>query len=121
VTCLERACAVARGGVIGVADLPPALRELVEEARGDLVPTPARPTAPAGTHTVHGVKEAEPAFAPAGVVPRPTNGAVSLENYERMCLLAALEDTAGDKIKAAKLLGVGKSTLYRKLKSHGIT
>ena len=55
------------------------------------------------------------------VVLRPVEGPVSLQNYERMCLLAALDETGGDKIKAAKLLGVGKSTLYRKLKTHGIT
>jgi DNA-binding NtrC family response regulator len=120
-SCLERSSAVARGGVIDVGDLPQAIRDLTQPGRRSLVPTPMRATAPAGTHTVHGIRETAPVVAHGEVILRPAEGPVSLENYERMCLLAALEDTRGDKIKAAKLLGVGKSTLYRKLKTHGIT
>jgi two-component system response regulator HydG len=35
-------------------------------------------------------------------------------------LLHALDRTGGDKLAAARLLKVGKSTLYRKLKRYGI-
>ena len=35
-------------------------------------------------------------------------------------LLRALDATGGDKLEAAKLLNLGKSTLYRKLKRFGI-
>ena len=45
---------------------------------------------------------------------------MSLELYEKKALLRALEETGGDKLAAARLLGVGKSTLYRKLKRYGI-
>jgi transcriptional regulator of acetoin/glycerol metabolism len=34
--------------------------------------------------------------------------------------LRALDQTGGDKLKAAGLLKIGKSTLYRKLKRYGI-
>ena len=39
-----------------------------------------------------------------------------LEDVERDAILAALRATGGDKIEAAKLLKVGKSTLYRRVK-----
>jgi two-component system response regulator HydG len=44
----------------------------------------------------------------------------SLELYEHKALLHALDRTGGDKLAAARLLKVGKSTLYRKLKRYGI-
>jgi transcriptional regulator of acetoin/glycerol metabolism len=34
--------------------------------------------------------------------------------------MRALQETGNDKLEAAKLLKVGKSTLYRKLKRYGI-
>ena len=45
----------------------------------------------------------------------------SLGLWEKRGLLDALRRTGGDKLAAARLLGVGKSTFYRKLKNHGIT
>jgi len=41
---------------------------------------------------------------------------ISLEHYEMKALMRALEFVGGDKLAAARLLNVGKSTLYRKLK-----
>lgn len=31
-----------------------------------------------------------------------------------------LEATGGDRLRAAKLLGIGKTTIYRKLKEYGL-
>jgi DNA-binding NtrC family response regulator len=45
---------------------------------------------------------------------------VSLDGYERLAIERALRESEGDKLAAARLLNVGKSTLYRKLKRHGI-
>jgi transcriptional regulator of acetoin/glycerol metabolism len=38
---------------------------------------------------------------------------------ERRFILSALQETNGDKLAAARLLGIGKTTLYRKLKQYG--
>ena len=35
-------------------------------------------------------------------------------------ILAAIRTLHGDKLQAARLLGIGKTTLYRKLKEYGI-
>jgi two-component system response regulator HydG len=45
---------------------------------------------------------------------------LSLQAYERAALERALRESRGDAIRAARRLGVGRSTLYRKLSRHGI-
>jgi two-component system response regulator HydG len=41
-----------------------------------------------------------------------------LEELERRAILRALRETGGDKLAAARMLGIGKTTLYRKLKQY---
>ncbi len=43
---------------------------------------------------------------------------VPLEELERRAIFRALRETGGDKLAAARLLGIGKTTLYRKLKQY---
>jgi two-component system response regulator HydG len=42
-----------------------------------------------------------------------------LAELEKRAILAALEELHGDKLLAARMLGIGKTTLYRKLKEYG--
>jgi len=41
-----------------------------------------------------------------------------LEELERRAILRMLRETSGDKLAAARMLGIGKTTLYRKLKQY---
>jgi DNA-binding NtrC family response regulator len=41
-----------------------------------------------------------------------------LEELERRAILRALRESGGDKLRAARLLGIGKTMLYRKLKQY---
>jgi two-component system response regulator HydG len=43
---------------------------------------------------------------------------VPLEILERRAIFRALQETSGDKLAAARLLGIGKTTLHRKLKQY---
>jgi DNA-binding protein Fis len=44
-----------------------------------------------------------------------------LEEVERRYILRVLESTGGNKLKAAEVLGIDRSTLHRKLKQiHGV-
>jgi len=52
----------------------------------------------------------------AGAVP----AVKTLADLERDAILGAIRTLKGDKLQAAKLLGIGKTTLYRKLKEYGI-
>ena len=44
----------------------------------------------------------------------------TLAEMERAAILDAIRTLQGDKLQAAKMLGIGKTTLYRKLKEYGI-
>ncbi|HEV2195845.1 MAG TPA: sigma 54-interacting transcriptional regulator [Candidatus Acidoferrum sp.] len=59
------------------------------------------------------------------LIPAETKGNVlrekepqRLDEVERFTIIRALKETNGDKIAAAHLLGIGKTTLYRKLKQY---
>jgi len=43
---------------------------------------------------------------------------VPIADLEQRAILGAIEQLNGDKLTAAKLLGIGKTTLYRKLKEY---
>jgi two-component system response regulator HydG len=129
-TAIERACAAAPGGTIALEHLPPALRELHGRLpERSLVPSPRQERIAIGGGAV------AHASSPSGHVLQPqppaTGGLrepweigaedpISLDLYEKKALLRALHETGGDKLAAARLLKVGKSTLYRKLKRFGI-
>jgi transcriptional regulator with PAS, ATPase and Fis domain len=60
-------------------------------------------------------------FVPNGVPPEQPpdcNELLRLGELERRAVLHALRETHGDKIAAAHHLGIGKTTLYRKLKEY---
>lgn len=102
--CVEIFVAAALGDPSGLGGLPEPLREQGEAAvnrRSEIKPVARRTEAP------------EPST--------PAEGELSLDAYERMALEHALQKSNGDKLLAAQLLNVGKSTLYRKLKRHGIS
>ncbi len=94
--CLLHACSMGTGPVIEVGDLPKELRVQALEAF---------------RKANHGATF-EPSESPAEVLP--------LAEIERQAILGAIRRLGGDKLLAARLLGIGKTTLYRKLKEYGI-
>jgi len=49
---------------------------------------------------------------------QPSNGIVPMAELEKQTILNALTQVNGDKMLAARLLKIGKTTLYRKLKEY---
>jgi two-component system response regulator HydG len=49
----------------------------------------------------------------------PESRILPMTEIERQAILSAIAQLNGDKLMAAKLLGIGKTTLYRKLKEYG--
>jgi two-component system response regulator HydG len=45
---------------------------------------------------------------------------LSIAELEKHAILDTLRKLNGDKLLAARLLGIGKTTLYRKLKEYGL-
>jgi DNA-binding NtrC family response regulator len=93
---VERACALSSGPVLRLGDLPTQLQQ------EDLAAERVRAN---GDNT-----------EPDKAVPEVT----TLADLERQAILAAIRTLHGDKLQAARLLGIGKTTLYRKLKEYGI-
>ena len=119
-SCMERACLTTDCEVIDVEHLPAPLGDAqVRIGTHEMVPAapPTSAGAVGGTHTASGAMLGALDRHPWDIGPEE---AVSLDLYEKKALLRALHETGGDKLAAARLLGVGKSTLYRKLKRYGI-
>ena len=57
--------------------------------------------------------------APATERAVPRRGIMPIAEMEKQAILGAIELLHGDKLEAARLLGIGKTTLYRKLKEYG--
>jgi len=93
---VERACTMSSGPILHLGDLPTQLQQQGIEAQ--------RAATPVG----------EPNGE--GAVPEVT----TLADLERQAILGAIRTLKGDKLQAARLLGIGKTTLYRKLKEYGI-
>jgi two-component system response regulator HydG len=50
----------------------------------------------------------------------PEKRVIPLAELERQAILSAIAQLNDDKLMAAKMLGIGKTTLYRKLKEYGV-
>jgi two-component system response regulator HydG len=93
---VERACALSSGPVLHLGDLPTQLQQQgLEDRRIAAI-----------------VSESAGNLSEPNVKP--------LADLERQAIFEAIRTLNGDKLQAAKLLGIGKTTLYRKLKEYGI-
>jgi DNA-binding NtrC family response regulator len=100
---IERACALSSGPVLHMGDLPTQLQNF----RLQQGPT---------VQEDDGLEAAE-----LGGEGTRKGGIVSIAEMEKAAILGTIRQLKGDKLMAAKLLGIGKTTLYRKLKEYGIT
>jgi two-component system response regulator HydG len=55
-----------------------------------------------------------------GRTPSSRQELTTLQALEQQAIRQALQATGGDRVRAAKLLGIGKTTIYRKLKEYGM-
>ncbi|HEV3511451.1 MAG TPA: sigma-54 dependent transcriptional regulator [Candidatus Sulfotelmatobacter sp.] len=55
---------------------------------------------------------------PANGNPDQRGGIIPMAELEKQTILRAISELNGDKLQAARLLGIGKTTLYRKLKDY---
>jgi len=92
---IERACALSSGPMLHLGDMPTQLQEyrLQSQQRAEIAPAEEIQT--------------DMAF-------------LTIAEMEKQAILNTLHQLNGDKLTAAKLLGIGKTTLYRKLKEYGI-
>ncbi len=56
---------------------------------------------------------------PVDITPAPVNSEHTIDDMEEDLIRATLESVRGNRREAAKKLGIGERTLYRKLKKYG--
>jgi DNA-binding NtrC family response regulator len=94
---IEQACSMSTGPVLQVSDLPTQLRELSAQMESKAAGEER------GLHALEAAEKIQ-----------------SIAEMEKHAILDTIKTLRGDKLLAAKLLGIGKTTLYRKLKEYGI-
>jgi len=98
---IERACALSSGPVLHVADFP---TQMQDHRMNHL-------------HTLpDGLRD--PAGSPISTTQE--KNVLSIAELEKNAILSTIHQLKGDKLMAARLLGIGKTTLYRKLKEYGL-
>lgn len=100
--CVDRIAALSSEGALDMANLPSALQY---QRAGQ---QPYSFAAAVG-------QQSFPRFTSA-----PQSPVISLPDTERKAIARALEATGGERGKAARLLGIGRTTLYRKMKEYRI-
>lgn len=107
--CIEKTCTSSSGPYLHVGDLPAELHGAKLMAA---TPNTVRVDARTYQDPVSGQTQ-DDRRAPVAIV--------SIAELERDAILHTIRQLKGDKLMAAKLLGIGKTTLYRKLKEYGIS
>ena len=99
---ISRACALSSGPILHMADLPTQLQDFRAHRReADL------------SAAAHQAGVGLEAGEQGSLI-------VSIADMEKQAILGTIRQLKGDKLMAAKLLGIGKTTLYRKLKEYGM-
>ncbi|HEV8121881.1 MAG TPA: sigma-54 dependent transcriptional regulator [Candidatus Polarisedimenticolia bacterium] len=94
---------------------PGATRVTVADLPEDYRAPAARPQAGQGAASAAGAT----AGAAAGAAGSPGGPARTMDAIEREAILRALDETGGNRTRAAEMLGIGLRTLQRKLKEYG--
>jgi DNA-binding NtrC family response regulator len=106
--CVQHMVAVNAGPLLHLHDLPSPVLNHVANARSQLLGLAAA----VGT-------SAPRTFAALPAVEIDNDPIVPLARLEQREILRAIRRTRGDRTAAASLLGIGRTTLYRKLKEYG--
>ena len=103
---IERACALSSGPVLHLSYFPTQLKMHREQQQRshDAVAIHAAPSP-----TIGSLHSSEPHVV------------LSIAELEKQAILNTIRELKGDKLMAARLLGIGKTTLYRKLKEYGLS
>lgn len=106
--CVQHMVAINTGPLLHVADLPSPIQNFLHAQSA------ARLSMAVGAGASNSVSAAAPLTANYSSAPP----VIPLTEVEKRAILQALEYTKGDRGVAAGLLGIGRTTLYRKLKEY---
>ena len=99
---IERACSLSSGPILHLGDFPTQMQDFQFHAQHNLQLTQAAASDAANLSAL-----------------AETLAVQSIAELEKQAILTTITQLNGDKLTAARLLGIGKTTLYRKLKEYG--
>lgn len=117
--CVQHMCAVNSGPLLHIGDLPSSIQNFMGQQKAQYMTASA---AVGGPVTAVVAPKPIQTASESGVAPSigPLPAVIPLAELERRAILHALEYTKGDRAVAAHLLGIGRTTLYRKLKEYDL-
>lgn len=102
---VERACALSSGPILHLGDFPTQMQDFqfhIQQSTQNSSPS----NRGGDLSTLSGSAD--------------FNSVQSIAEMEKQAILSTITQLNGDKLMAARLLGIGKTTLYRKLKEYGL-
>ena len=116
--CIQHMVAINSGPLLHVADLPSALQNHLVQRKSQYLMAMA--SSATGNSPLE-APQAGPAVVPAATPMQGVPVVIPLVELERRAIVNALEYSKGDRAVAAHLLGIGRTTLYRKLKEYKLS
>jgi DNA-binding NtrC family response regulator len=113
--CIQHMVAINSGPLLHAADLPSALQNHLLQKKSQYLMAAAS-SHPSTTGTT--MASSATSISAADQIHSGTPGVIPLTELEKRAIMNALEYTKGDRAVAAHLLGIGRTTLYRKLKEY---
>jgi len=98
---IERVCALSSGPILHMNDFPTQMQNH-------------------RNHHMHSERDSVRSNAGKNHATEPEPQVLSIAEMEKNAILSTIRQLRGDKLMAARLLGIGKTTLYRKLKEYGL-
>ncbi len=115
---IQQMVAIHSGPLLDTADLPSPLRNFKTQRTAQEHPRFFPPVMPQSMSAAAAQASPGPAWQAGPDSTKPSGGILPLMEMEKMAILEALSYTRGDRGVAAQLLGIGRTTLYRKLKEY---
>jgi two-component system response regulator HydG len=119
--CIQHMVAINSGPLLHVLDLPSSLQNHAVASRSQSLARAASASGPGGLAPdlpARPTPNSQPLSAAFAAPATPSCPVLPLAEIEKKAILGALEYTRGDRAVAAHLLGIGRTTLYRKLKEY---
>ncbi len=115
--CIQQMLAINTGPLLHTGDLPSPVQNFLQAKKSSSLTMAAGAGAGVTAPSANGSTIRK---GPGAAEPIVSSAVLPLTEVEKRAILHALDYTNGDRAEAANLLGIGRTTLYRKLKEYQV-
>jgi len=116
--CIQQMVALNSGPILTLSEMPSVMQHFAQKSKGLAMVAAVGLSHPPAHHDDSPPEHFSPSSAPTRRPPGSEYEIIPLPEIEKREILRALKHTNGDRAIAANLLGIGRTTLYRKLKEY---